>query len=97
MPSRRPSALAGRSLTVKIYSFAFVPAVIATLTMLVMLLATLCWGWLSFSALPQVFAGNFGPWGTSTQAWFFGIVVLMAVCTLAAFFGLKRGRPVRTS
>ena len=87
---------AGRNLTVKIYRFAFVPAVIATLTMLVMLVATVTWGWLSFSALPQVFAGKFGPWGTSTQAWYFGIVALMAVCSLAALFGLKRGRPART-
>jgi len=86
---------AGRSLTVKIYKFAFVPAVITTLAMLVMLLATIAWGWLSFSALPEVFAGNFGPWGTSTQAWYFGIVVLMVACSLAATFGLRRGRPGR--
>ena len=86
----------GRSLTVKIYTFAFMPAVITTLAMLVMLVATLLWGWLSFSALPQVFAGNFGPWGTSTQAWFFGILVLMVVCSLVALFGLRRGRPART-
>jgi uncharacterized membrane protein len=86
----------GRSLTVKIYTFAFVPAVIATLAMLVMLVATITWGWLSFSALPQVFAGNFGPWGTSTQAWFSGILVVMVVCTMAALFGLRRGRPGRT-
>jgi len=61
-----------------------------------MLVATLAWGWLSFSALPEVFSGNFGPWGTSTQVWFFGILVLMLACTLLAFFGLRRGRPVRT-
>jgi hypothetical protein len=85
----------GRSLTVKIYTFAFVPAVITTLAMLVMLVATLTWGWLSFSALPQVFAGNFGPWGTNTQGWFFGILVVMVVCTMAALFGLRRGRPAR--
>jgi hypothetical protein len=87
---------AGHSLTVKIYTFAFGPAVITTLAMLVMLLATLAWGWLSFSALPVVFAGNFGPWGTSTQAWYFGIVVLMVACTLAATLGVRRGRPGRT-
>ena len=86
----------GHNLTVKIYTFAFVPAVITTFTMLVMLIATLVWGWLSFSALPGVFTGNFGPWGTSTQTWFFGILVLMVACTGVAFFGLKRGRPART-
>jgi hypothetical protein len=85
----------GRSLTIKVYQFAFVPAVITTLGMLVMLLATIAWGWLSFSAMPEVFAGNFGPWGTSTQAWYFGIVALMVVCSLAALLGLRRGRPGR--
>ena len=87
----------GRPLSVKIYSFAFVPAVITTLSMLVMLMATIVWGWLAFSALPQVFAGNFGPWQTNTQVWFIGIVVLMSLCTLAAFFGLARGRSARMS
>ena len=85
----------GHNLTVKIYTFAFVPALITTFSMLVMLIATLAWGWLSFSALPQVFTGNFGPWGISTQAWFIGILVVMLVCTLLAFFGLRRGRPGR--
>jgi hypothetical protein len=87
----------GRPLTVKIYSFAFVPAVITTISMLVMLMATIVWGGLAFSALPQVFAGNFGPWQTNTQVWFIGIVVLMSLCTLAAFFGLARGRSARMS
>jgi hypothetical protein len=86
----------GRNLTVRIYSFAFVPAVITTMAMLVMLVATVAWGWLSFSALPQVFTGNFGPWGTSTQAWFISILAVMAVCTAMAFFGLRRGRPRQT-
>jgi hypothetical protein len=88
---------AGRTLTVKVYTFAFAPAVITTLAMLVMLAATLAWGWLAFSALPEVFSGNFGPWQTSTQAWYYGIVALMGLCILAAFYGLRRGRPARWS
>jgi hypothetical protein len=87
--------IVGHPLTVKVYRFAFVPAGIATFSMLFMLAATLTWGWLSFSDLPQVFAGNFGPWGMSTQAWFIGIITLMSLCTLAAFFGLMRGRSAR--
>ena len=86
----------GRSLTVNIYRFAFMPAVIAMLSMLVMLVATVSWGWLSFSVLPQVFAGNFGLWGTNTQAWFISIIAVMAVCTAMAFFGVRRGSPGRT-
>ncbi|MGA2112578.1 MAG: hypothetical protein ABSG98_10600 [Anaerolineales bacterium] len=84
-----------RVLSVKIYRFAVVPAMITALSMLVMLIATMVWGWLSFSALPQVFSGNFGPWKTSTQAWFFSIVSLMILCTLAAFLGLARGHSAR--
>ena len=86
-----------RTLSVKIYTFAYVPAVITTISMLVMLLATLAWGRLAFSSLPQVFAGDFGPWGTSTRVWYFGIVALMSLCTLAAFFGLARSRSNRTT
>lgn len=78
--------------TVKIYQFAFLPAGITALAMLVMLAATLVWGWLSFSALPQVLTGNYGPWGTNTQAWFIGILTLMTLSTLAAIFGLVRAR-----
>jgi hypothetical protein len=80
-----------RTLTVDIYRFAFVPAVIASVSMLVMLISTLVWGWISFTALPQVFFGNFGPWLTNTQIWYFGILVLMFLCTLMAFIGLARG------
>ncbi len=87
---------AGRSFNVKVYQFAFVPAVITTLAMLVMLAATLAWGWLAFTALPDVFAGNYGLWQTSTQATFISIVVLMGLCTLAAVFGLRRGRSSRS-
>jgi hypothetical protein len=81
-----------RSLTVNIYNFAFWPAVVTTLAMFIMLAATLTWGWLSFSALPEAFAGNFGPWGTSTQAWFIAISLLMTLSTLAAILGLNRAR-----
>jgi len=87
----------GRPLTVQIYSFAFIPAVIASVSMLIMLIATLAWFGLTFSALPQVYTGYFGPWQTSTQAWFLGIVAVMSLSTIAAFFGLARGRSARLS
>ncbi len=87
----------GRTLTVKIYSFAFLPAVIASVSMLGMLIATIAWFELTFSALPQVYAGSFGPWQTSTQVWFIGIVALMSLSTLAAVYGLIRGWSARIS
>lgn len=81
-----------RSVTVRIYNFAFWPAAVTALAMFVMLAATLTWGYLAFSSLPGVLAGNFGPLGTSTQAWFTGIILLMTLSTVAAFLGLMRGR-----
>ena len=81
-----------RNLTVKIYNFTFWPAVVTTSAMLIMLAATLTWGAIAFSSLPEVFAGDFGPWGTSTQVWFSAIILLMTLSTVAAFLGLMRGR-----
>ena len=85
--------LAGRSLSVKVYAFAFVPALITTLSMLIMLAATLAWAWLALSTFPQESAGNLRPWGPSMLAWFIGIITLMSLSTLVGFFGLGRGRP----
>jgi hypothetical protein len=81
-----------RAATVKVYDFALLPAFVTTAAMLVMLVATIVWGWMSFSALPGVLAGNYAPWGLGTRPWFIGILVLMSLSTLAAFFGLLRAR-----
>ena len=94
-PEQETLHITGRRLTVRPYTFALVPAVITTVSMLVMLVATLTWGWMAFSALPQVYAGNYGPWQTNTQVWFYSIVILMILCTLAGFFGLARSRSAR--
>lgn len=82
----------GRPLTIEIYRFAYIPAVIATLSMLVMLLGTIVWSWMVFTALPQVYAGNYGPWQTSTQAWMIGIITVMLSSSVVALFGIVRGR-----
>jgi hypothetical protein len=81
-----------RSVTIKIYQFAYWPAVVTTAAMFVMLVATLTWAWMAFTALPGALAGNEGPWGLSTQAWFIGVSVLMTLCTAAACLGVWRGR-----
>ena len=85
----------GRIKSITLYEYAFIPAVIAALAMLVMLIATLAWGWLSFSALPRVFAGNWGLLQTSTTGSFAVIVAIMAFSTAVAFFGITRGRSAR--
>ncbi len=81
-----------QSISIRIYKFAYIPAIIATLSMLVMLGATLVWSWLVFTSLPQVFSGDFGLWQTSTQAWLFGILAVMVICSAEAIAGLARGR-----
>jgi hypothetical protein len=83
---------AGRTLNIEIYKFAYIPAVITAVCMLVMLVATLVWSWLVFSAMPEVLAGQYGLWQTSTQAWLYGIIAVMAICCLAAILGVARGR-----
>ncbi len=81
-----------RSITIRVYHFAYWPAVLTTLAMFIMLVATVTWGWLAFASLPGVLTGNFGPLGTSTQAWFIGILLLMTLSTAAACLGVLRGK-----
>ncbi len=82
----------GRTVMIDVYKFAYLPAVIATVAMLVMLVATVVWTSLVFSALPGVFFGDYGLWQTQTQGWVYGILILMAISSLAALRGVLRGR-----
>ena len=59
--------------------------------MLVMLISTAVWGWGTYTALPYVFAGRYGPWQTSTQPWYFTTLAVMLISTLAALFAVNRG------
>jgi hypothetical protein len=86
----------GTTVNVAIYKFAYIPAVITSVSMAVMLVATLVWSVLVFSALPQVLSGDFGPWQTSTQPWLYGIIGLMLFCSLSAVLGITRGRSALT-
>ncbi len=81
-----------QTVIVDVYKFAYIPAVVATFSMLVMLIATIIWSSLVFSALPQVFFGNYGLWQTGTQGWVYGIIAVMGVSSLAALRGILRGR-----
>jgi len=81
-----------REFTIRIYQFAFWPAVVTTVMMFVMLVATVVWGWLAFSALPGVLGGNFGPWGTSTLGWSIAILLVMAGSAGVAGLGVLRAR-----
>jgi hypothetical protein len=82
----------GRELNINVYKFGYIPAVIATVSMMVMTVATIIWSFIVFSALPQVFFGNFGLWMTSTPPWVYGIITVMMFSCLAALIGILRGR-----
>jgi len=77
---------------VKLYEYAFVPAVIASAAMLLMLIATVAWAWFSYSAMPQVFSENWGLLLSSTTTSFVVIIGIMMIATAMALFGLARGR-----
>jgi hypothetical protein len=82
----------GRTVNINLYKFAYFPAVITSVSMAVMAIATIVWSKMVFSALPQVFLGNFGLWQTSTQPWIYGIIAVMVISSLTAFLGVARGR-----
>ena len=81
--------------SIKIYEYAFLPSIITSLAMLLMLVAAIVWGWLAYSALPQVFAENWGLLLTNTTGSFIVIVMVMALSTAAALLGVARGYSAR--
>ena len=85
----------GKSTTVKLYEFAFKPAVVAALAMLVMFVATVIWGWLAYSNRPDLFTGNMGVMMTSTRGSFAFTVILMAVASISACLAVLRGRSTK--
>ena len=81
----------GQQRSVKLYQHAFLPAVIATLSMLLMLAATLVFGWLAGSSLPDWFHGNNGLILTKTTFSFTITILVMSLSTAFACFGVLRG------
>jgi hypothetical protein len=85
----------GHQTSIKLYEYAFIPSVITSLAMLLMLIATITWGWLVFAATPQVFAENWGLLLGNTTGSFTIIILVMAVSTAVAWFGVARGYAAR--
>ena len=81
----------GKSATIKLYEFAFTPAVVAALSMLAMFVATVIWGWLSYSLRPDLFTGNMGVMMTSTRGSFAFTLITMTIAVIAALIGVARG------
>jgi MFS family permease len=85
----------GQTASIKLYQYAFVPAVITALGMFVMLAGTLVFGWMAHSTLPDWFATNQGLLLTNTSLSYGTTVTIMVLSTAAALFGLVRGRSAR--
>ena len=88
--------LLGRASSVRPYEYALVPAAITSAAMLLMLLATVAWGWFGYSAMPQVFSQNWGLLQSNTTVSLLVIIAIMAVATALAFVALARARAART-
>ena len=94
-PEDNTLSIPGRTQPIKIYEYAFILSVVTSLAMGLMLVATVAWGGLAYSAMPQVFSENRGLLLTNTAGSLVVIVVVMAFSTIAAFFGVVRGYSAR--
>jgi len=81
----------GRTTSIQLYRYAFPPAVLAALGMLLMLLATLAFGWLAYGSLPQWFAEDLGLLLMNTTVSFAGTIVIMLASATVAWVGVARG------
>jgi hypothetical protein len=85
----------GDARPIKLYEFAFLPAVIATLAMVVMFAGSIVWFWQAFSARPEMLAQNMGPMMTSSRGALTFTLSLMALAAGAACFAVVRVRDAR--
>jgi len=90
-----PSAAAMGQPSTKLYERAFAPAVIATASMLLMLVATIVWGGLAYASMPQVFAEDWGLLQSNTAASLIAIIAIMALSSVMACVGMARGWSAR--
>jgi hypothetical protein len=89
-------AVARSEIPGKILRFAVLPSLLATMAMVLVLAATIVWGFGLRANVPQLFAGNDGIVRTSTTGTWLGIVIAMAVATILAMVSLRRGLSARS-
>ena len=77
---------------IKLYEFAFTPAIIATAAMVSMFVASIIWFWQAFSARPDLLGAHQGPMMTDTRVALALTLTLMAGAVGTSCFGLLRGR-----
>lgn len=81
----------------KLLRFALLPFMLATLSMLLMLIATVIWGLSLHNSVPALFNSNEGMFGTSTSGSWIKIVIMMAIATVVAAVAALRGWSARSA
>ncbi len=90
-------AVARSEISEKLLRFAVLPSILATISMALVLAATIIWGLGLRGGVPQLFAGNDGIVGSSTTGTWLGIVIAMAIATVLAALSLMRGLSARSA
>jgi hypothetical protein len=90
-------AVARSEIPEKLLRFALLPFILATISMALVLAATIIWGLGLRDSAPQLFAGNNGIVGTSTTGTWLGIVIAMAIATGLSIVSLIRGLSARSA
>jgi hypothetical protein len=90
-------AVARSEISEKLLRFALLPSILATISMALMLAATIIWGLGLRDGAPQLFAGHDGIVGSSTTGTWLGIVIAMAIATVLAAVSLMRGFSARSA
>ncbi len=90
-------AVARSEIPERLLRFALLPSILATISMALMLAATIIWGLGLRDSAPQLFTGNDGIVGSSTVGTWLGIVIAMAIATLLAVISLMRGLSARSA
>jgi hypothetical protein len=83
----------GRNANINLYHFAFIPAIISSAAMVLMLAASLTWSAIAWTALPQAFTGNNGLWGLNTGLPLTLSLLLMVLMSAISSSAILRALP----
>lgn len=81
----------------KFLRFALIPSILATIAMVLTLVAIIVWGLSLRASAPQLFAGNDGIVRTSTTGTWLVIVIAMIIAIVLAVISLQRGLSARSA
>ncbi|HZR38749.1 MAG TPA: hypothetical protein VFB12_01445 [Ktedonobacteraceae bacterium] len=90
-------AIARSEIDASLFRFAALPALVATTTMNVMLVATLCWGVSLYISAPSLFIDYYGFMQANTAGLWVGVAITMTLSTSVATLSLVRALSVRSA